>query len=212
MGAIYLVRHGQASFGEQNYDVLSDLGHRQARHVGETLRERIGPFEHASSGTLARQIDTARGAAPTGRLVTDERWNEYDPEWILRRYGDPGVEVGPGPSQQLLERGLSLWGKDISTGPESWVAFSSRSNDALNELAAGLGKGETGVVFTSGGVIAAIAARILGAGLDGFIALNRVTVNAGITKIAIGRSGANLLCFNDHAHFDGEHRPLLTFR
>lgn len=212
MGAIYLVRHGQASFGERNYDVLSDLGHDQARHVGKTLRERIGTIDTTIAGTLERQIDTARGAVPDARLSTDERWNEYEPETILRRYGEQGVEVAAGPSQQLLERGLRLWGNDTATGPESWAAFSARGNDAVNELAAGLGKGETGVVFTSGGVIAAIAARILGVGVEGFIALNRVAVNAGITKITIGRSGANLLCFNDHAHFDGDRRALLTFR
>ena len=29
MGILYLVRHGQASFGEADYDRLSPLGHRQ---------------------------------------------------------------------------------------------------------------------------------------------------------------------------------------
>jgi broad specificity phosphatase PhoE len=33
MGQIYLVRHGQASFGSANYDQLSELGHEQARRT-----------------------------------------------------------------------------------------------------------------------------------------------------------------------------------
>ena len=35
MPALYLIRHGQASFGAEDYDQLSDLGMRQSQHVGE---------------------------------------------------------------------------------------------------------------------------------------------------------------------------------
>jgi broad specificity phosphatase PhoE len=35
MPAIYLVRHGQASFGSENYDVLSPTGQLQASIVGK---------------------------------------------------------------------------------------------------------------------------------------------------------------------------------
>ena len=34
MPEFFLVRHGQASFGADNYDKLSALGHRQARWLG----------------------------------------------------------------------------------------------------------------------------------------------------------------------------------
>ena len=44
------------------------------------------------------------------------------------------------------------------------------------------------------------------------MALNRVTVNGGITKLVVGRGGVSLLAFNDHAHFDGPARELLTYR
>jgi len=37
MSSIYLVRHGQASFGSANYDELSDRGRRQSRILGEYL-------------------------------------------------------------------------------------------------------------------------------------------------------------------------------
>jgi len=45
MGTLYLVRHGQASFGADNYDVLSPLGHRQAERLGQYLKERGIDFE-----------------------------------------------------------------------------------------------------------------------------------------------------------------------
>ncbi|HCT4576619.1 TPA: histidine phosphatase family protein, partial [Pseudomonas aeruginosa] len=37
MGSIYLIRHGQASFGADDYDVLSPTGIRQAEILGDHL-------------------------------------------------------------------------------------------------------------------------------------------------------------------------------
>jgi putative intracellular protease/amidase len=67
-------------------------------------------------------------------------------------------------------------------------------------------------VVTSGGVLAAVCGGLLGASTDGLVRLNRVTVNAAITTLVVGRSGTQLLTFNDHAHFTGENRRLLTYR
>ena len=39
MGSLYLVRHGQASFGAADYDQLSAKGHAQCRHLGAYWRE-----------------------------------------------------------------------------------------------------------------------------------------------------------------------------
>ncbi|EXF47276.1 phosphoglycerate mutase family protein [Pseudomonas sp. BAY1663] len=39
MGSIYLIRHGQASFGAENYDVLSPLGYRQSEALGDYLAQ-----------------------------------------------------------------------------------------------------------------------------------------------------------------------------
>ena len=52
--------------------------------------------------------------------------------------------------------------------------------------------GEHALVFTSGGAIAAIAASLLGAPPGTFVALNRMTMNARVTKLMVGRSGAHL--------------------
>ena len=68
------------------------------------------------------------------------------------------------------------------------------------------------VLGRSGGVIGALAAGLLGAPPATGIALNRVAVNGAITLVTVGRSGANLLSFNDHAHFAGPRSALLTYR
>jgi hypothetical protein len=43
MPTVLLVRHGQASFGGEDYEVLSEAGHRQAEVVAASLTERGYP-------------------------------------------------------------------------------------------------------------------------------------------------------------------------
>ena len=59
MGEIYLVRHGQASFGAADYDQLSDLGFEQARRLGLWLAETGQRFNLAVTGALRRHHQTA---------------------------------------------------------------------------------------------------------------------------------------------------------
>ncbi len=60
MATIYLIRHGQASFGAEDYDKLSELGCRQATVVGEYFRDCGVHFDAVYSGDLSRQRETAR--------------------------------------------------------------------------------------------------------------------------------------------------------
>lgn len=84
MGAIYLLRHGQASFGSDNYDQLSALGHQQARLLGEALRRRGARPDALFSGSMQRHQDTARGALPA--------WSETEAEAGAWRLVVPGAE------------------------------------------------------------------------------------------------------------------------
>ena len=63
MGTLYLVRHGQASFGADDYDQLSELGQRQSRRLGAYFQERGLTFEAVITGSLKRQQQTWRGIA-----------------------------------------------------------------------------------------------------------------------------------------------------
>ena len=56
MGTLYLVRHGQASFGADNYDQLSPLGHEQGVRLGRYWA-RIGfaPLRQGSVFDFARR-------------------------------------------------------------------------------------------------------------------------------------------------------------
>lgn len=212
MGAIYFVRHGQASFGAADYDKLSDLGAEQSRAVGEELRRRELEFAHVRSGTMVRQRDTALAAGY--QPVEDARWNEYDFTDVLRYAPSLPERVDERSFQQLMDFALADWVAEVPRPDvmETWAAFSGRVNAALDELVGALGKGEDAVVFTSGGVIGAVAARLIGDQAGRFIALNRIACNAGITKVISGRSGLTLVSFSEHGHFEGSQRHLMTFR
>jgi broad specificity phosphatase PhoE len=205
MPVVYLIRHGQASFGADDYDVLSAAGYLQGKHVGAELRRRGVRPDQVWTGTLRRQRDTALAAGLDVPAREDPRWNEFDHLGLVRETS--GEIVAPREFQLALDKALIGW-----VGTESWHEFSAGINAAIEELLTGLGSGATAVVFTSGGVIAAVCAKLLGLDAAGFVAVNRVAVNGAMTKLVHGRSGTSLVSYNDHAHFEGEHRDLLTYR
>ncbi len=164
------------------------------------------------SGSLARQLDTAGPVAERFGLSaeTDARWNEYESEKIIASHASPDEFSGSQREfQALLDGALVAW---IAGTDGSWPAFRDRVGSAFRELTASLESGETALVCTSGGPIAAIGVALLGLPPEGFVALNRVTVNAGVTKVISGSSGATLVSFNEHAYLERRDRALITYR
>ena len=125
MPAILLARHGQASFGADDYDVLSEKGHEQAAALAAHLGGRGIRIDRLLSGALVRQRDTAAPIArATGLDVeVDPRFDEYDSDGIVAAYAS--VTEAPASNkdfQRILETALAAWieaGDDISRG-ESW--------------------------------------------------------------------------------------------
>lgn len=214
MPALYLLRHGQASFGTDDYDVLSDLGRQQAAVAAEELRRREVRTPVLISGTLRRQRETAQIAAGVLEAELgepDPRLNEFDAHAMVDAHlGRAGATDGMASSQfQVhLDEAMTAW----MTEPDgTWEQFSAGAVDALRDLAARLPRGADAVVATSAGVTAAIVGRLLGADAAGVIAMNRVSVNASVTTIVAGSRGLSVVTFNEHAHFLAD-RTLLTNR
>lgn len=214
MPVVLLVRHGQASFGSDDYDVLSDVGREQSRVVGSELARRALRSPLVMCGSLLRQRDTAEIALSFANLdvspATDARWDEYDHLDLLKRYvAEDAAHDGTSKGVQvLLDQALAAWVADPSG---DWSSFSGGAVDALHALVDSLSPGQDAVVFTSGGVIAAVASTLLGVGSAGVVALNRVTMNGAITKLVVGGNGISLVAFNDHSHFE-DRRDLVTYR
>ena len=209
MPVIHLVRHGQASFGTDNYDLLSTLGHEQAAIVGRELARRGATLPIMASGSLQRQRRTAEIIA--GELGiegsaanTDDRWNEFDAHALVdTRLGSGGASGGLS-SQEFqveLDEAMQAW---IDGASPTWRSFSDGALEALASIAEQTPKGCEAIVATSAGVTAAVVGRLLGLNARGVIALNRVSVNASITTVLSGARGLSLLTFNDHAHFIGQ--------
>ena len=58
MSKLYFFRHGQASLGADNYDVLSSKGKEQAVALGTYLAQKNIQFDRVFVGPLDRQKDT----------------------------------------------------------------------------------------------------------------------------------------------------------
>ena len=230
MSAIHLVRHGQASFGADDYDLLSELGERQSRVLGQALAGNAARITHAASGDMRRHRQTADACleAMGGALVPqfDAGWNEFDhmavivalrPDFADRSRMRNVLMAEPNPRaavQALFEQAMARWvaGAHDADYPESWQAFRARCRQALARLAAALPDGADAIVFTSGGPIAAIAQDLLHIPDEVGHRLSFGLVNCGVTKLVRGRDGVRLSTLNGHAHFEGGHAGLVTYR
>lgn len=208
MSVIYLVRHGQASFGTDDYDRLSDLGKEQSRITGQFFASQGIEPDRIVHGEMLRQRQTAEGLLEgLGRNMdahVDAGWNEY-PAWELTGAlpeTDPRAQHDSKIFQGELERGAARWasGEHDEDYSETYSQFTSRVNGALDDAVAAMDSGQSTIVVSSAGAIAWTAARLIGGGFDQWMAFNRVTINTGITKIITGRGGTNLISFNDHGH------------
>jgi broad specificity phosphatase PhoE len=220
--AVYLLRHGQASFGGADYDVLSPVGKQQAVVLGEELRRRSVAVHAVWSGTLRRQLATAEAALAAAGIDLpvreDVRWNEYDHLGLVPS-GQPAPDradlaTAARDFQRQLDDALEAWlsGTHEAGSSGTWERFSGGIHAALDEVFSALPKGTAALVFTSGGVISAVCAALLSAPAAGYLGINRTMVNAGITKLVSGRSGVSLVSVNEHGHFEGARRELLTYR
>ncbi len=209
MGQVLVVRHGQASFGAADYDVLSARGEEQARRLGESLAH-LHP-DLVVHGSLRRQRDTARimaeGAGWSESPSEDGRWNELDQFAQFATIEPMPDESDAAAFQRWYESAMGRWSSGDHDGDytESYAAFHERSAAALDAVASA----GTVVAVSSGGPISALVTRLLDGGPATYARLLPTTVNTGVTRIVSGRRGLSLVSYNEHAHLPGH---LLTYR
>ncbi|WP_293224663.1 histidine phosphatase family protein [Ottowia sp.] len=215
MGTLYLVRHGQASFGADDYDHLSELGHAQARRLGQYWRERFGDdlrFDAVLTGTLRRQRQTwqgiAEGAALDGTPHTQlPGLNEYDSHALIAAIHPEPLPKPDTPELyrahfRLLRQGLAAWmrGETAPAGMPSYAAFAQGVADAL-EQARGAGEGRV-LLVSSGGPIATAVARVLQAPPEVSIELNMRYRNTAVSELRFSARRHALLTYNTLPHLD----------
>ncbi|MFT4520260.1 MAG: broad specificity phosphatase PhoE [Halioglobus sp.] len=216
MATIYLIRHGQASFGSENYDKLSELGCRQADIVGEYLRDCGIHLDAAYSGDLSRQHETAQRALASqpGEVshTVDPRFNEIQNEeqieylmpQVLERSPEIRALVAKGFSsskdyQKLIDAVFNFWVSPECDEPkiQSWADFSGGARDALHKVMAEQGSGKTIGIFTSGGTLATLVAQVIGLGGEDTYQLYEPIMNCSVTQLFYSGDKVSLSYFND---------------
>jgi len=228
MGTIYVVRHGQAAFGTDNYDRLTETGFAQSRLLGAYFALRNIRFNAVFTGTLQRQIETAQGIlegrSGLGGDAPQERFpglDEYKPEAIMMALtGEfPAPAVGAARRDplvvrehfRLLREALLAWAED-RTQPEGMAAFKAFQDGAVAALVDARQRFPDGsvLVVSSGGPIAAMVAAAMQAPPAAAVELNLRIRNSSLTEFASTPRRHHLVSFNGLPHLDTNSDPTLT--
>ena len=232
MSVIYLIRHGQASFGTDNYDQLSAVGREQSAILGSYFAGLGEPLHGIYTGTLQRQRETAQLIAAalepnSPPLTVEPAFDEYESESILHTFaasltpaqleeaGWPGLRTDRRRFQFFLERAARAWVEAQIAAEDMlpWRGFHGRIIAAIEQIMRMEGRGKTLLVSTSGGVIGTIVAHVLGLANHVGIELNWAVHNASITRLIYNADKMSLSMFNGLPHLDREgRRQLITYR
>ena len=217
MADIYLVRHGQASFGKANYDKLSDLGAQQAYWLGDYFKQRETQFDAVFMGDMVRHRETQEGIANGIQskayclpdVQTNSALNEFNFQAVaaayLERFPEQKVPEGAPASEyyRLLRKAMLAWSKDeLEHGllDETWKTFEGRVSGMLEQLQHSDAKRV--LVVSSGGAIAMMLKQILGYSDETVINMNLQIRNTSFSQCFANPRGLHLNNFNSVPHLD----------
>lgn len=218
MSEFLLIRHGQASFGADNYDKLSELGWQQAQWLGEYFRQQNRQFDDIITGKLVRHRETAQGICKG--LDHDRReftehggLNEFDFHSVvsayLRQHPDemPTDKSDARPFFKVLKRAMEAWRSNELDAklPESWTQFEHRVGEALAFIQDNYA-GQRLLVVSSGGAIAMAMKHILGYGDDMVMNINMQVINSSLSRFVFSPRSIRLASFNNIPHLDDSGR------
>lgn len=213
MGTLYLVRHGQASFGADDYDQLSPLGRQQAVRLGEYLRPKLQdkPIEAVMMGSLKRHRQTWEGIAEGAGLPhTPAVWpglNEYDSHALIAAIHPQPLTKPDNPEMvrqyfRLLRQGLRQWmaGASEPVGMPSYADFVAGVAGALDHVRSQ----HTGDVLmvSSGGPISNAIGQVLGTSAEGVIDLNMRIFNSAVSELTFNPQRYALVSYNTLPHLE----------
>jgi len=236
MSEIYLFRHGQASFGEDNYDKLSPNGVRQSQILARHLAQTGKSFDALYFGEMERQQKTAQEfidyysknihSIPRPKIC--DAFNEYDSFAVWQALvpeltqEDPSIardvddSAGDQKSfQKVFAKVMKRWisGSYHASGIPHWNDFKQRVRQGLADLIARHGARKQIAVFTSGGPISVAVQAALELSDPKTLEVSWQLMNASITRIKYNSRGVMLAVFNDVTHLELERdKALLTYR
>lgn len=240
MATIYLIRHGQASFGKADYDQLSEKGIEQSHLLGSFWKSKQSP-DKIYSGDLLRHGQTLEHfllgyKAEPSSVILHSGFNEFNHVELLARYHPQwknfalmAAEVGKKPNankefQKEFACALNRWvsGKYDQDYKESWIQFKKRCVSALQDVikqqvitkkeSANNQHSNNICIFTSGGTISVIVQHILGLSDQKTLAVNQQLRNTSVTKLLCSGNQITIDYLNNYGHLAQVGEDWITFR
>lgn len=227
MAEVIVVRHGQAAFGTDDYDRLTEVGWEQSRLLGEHFASAEQHFDAVFTGTMRRHRETLAGIRDVlaqADIVTPDAvelagLNEYDFHSLLDAYialnGDihEGGKLDLSDSRmfyRILRLALMAWSRDeLMNTAEPWREFEERVRGTLAAMSAVKGRV---LVVTSGGPISAILREVFKLDVETMVNTNLQAKNTGVTRYFTRGTNFSLNMFNAVPHLESlGHRHLITY-
>ena len=227
MAEVIVVRHGQAAFGTDDYDRLTEVGWEQARLLGEHFADAEQRFDAVFTGTMRRHRETLAGirdALVQSSIVTPlatelPGLNEYDFHSLVGAYialnGDllDGGKINLADSQsfyRMLRVALMAWSRnELKNIAEPWAEFERRVRGTIEGLSGVKGRV---LVVTSGGPISAMLREVLALDVETMVNTNLQAKNTGVTRYFTRGMNFSLNMFNAVPHLESSgHRHLITY-
>lgn len=224
MSRVYLVRHGQAAFGSDDYDRLTETGVAQCRQLARHWRAIGRDFDLVYSGTLRRQRESAeafaRAAAEEGAEVPPVRLlpgvEEYDHLGLLAAYHGgqlPDMPVDRREFNRRISAVLRAWVSGELHGIEPYASFRDRCAAALGMLLREIGRGRNAVLFGSAGSLAAAMQPALGLPDWDLMRLKLTFYNSGVSSLLFDGETITIETLNAVSHLEQpELMHLITHR
>lgn len=211
MSILYLVRHGQASFGADNYDQLSDLGKRQSVQLGCYFASKGIRFDAVLSGTLRRHTQTLSGISEgLGLPLPAEQWpglNEYSSDAVIAAVHPGPLDRNPTPENyrqyfRWLRTGLLQWmlGNTQPTDTPDWRTFGKQVIEVLDHVRQS--QAERVLLVSSGGPIARAIGHVLVTPPEATVELNMRLRNTAVTEFTFTPRRYALQTYNSLNHLD----------
>ncbi len=236
MSTLYMVRHGQASFGKENYDRLSKRGVEQAVILAEYFLKLGLRFDAVYSGAIERQKRTAleiiglyrgRGVRMPDLGVMPE-FNEYDSKAIIKSQLAELLDEDPALArelesiytdkksfQRIFEKTMVRWvtGRFDKPGVENWKSVKARVAKGLSAVMAENGRGSTVLVVASGGTISASVQYAIDTPDVTTMHICWQIINTSITKFMYDGDRITLSSLNAVPHLEEKNeKDIITYR
>ena len=225
MSTLYMIRHGQASFGQDNYDKLSDRGMAQAEMLGKYYRNLGLGFDACYTGTMQRHLETGhhffKGFAgdnvPVPSFSSFAAFNEYDPEVVLQAIIPVLIQEDPGFAQNVenmftdrrsfqlvFEKAILRWvsGETDIPGLITWEAYADHVTQGIRRIMKDYGRGKAIALFTSGGPVTAAVQFALSLSNTAALQLGWQIINSSVTRFKFTSNRIMMMTFNEHSHLE----------